>query len=203
MKPSRQDIKDNLVSYIEELGGKVNTQAAYSGLAKKMQISREVLSEQRGNEPWWNNEVRWARRALVDEGYLKKPSESGKGIWELTIKTKFFSTFIPEELPKYSAGHSTRIEVNKYERDKKAREACISYYGYDCVVCGFNFEQTYGSLGESYIHVHHLIPVSTLRGRYELDPIHDLRPVCPNCHAMLHREDPPITIQQLRARILK
>lgn len=32
----------------------------------------------------------------------------------------------------------------------------------------------------------------------QIDPISDLRPVCPNCHAMLHKKNPPYTIDELR-----
>ena len=36
---------------------------------------------------------------------------------------------------------------------------------------------------------------------YQIDPVADLRPVCPYCHAMLHRQDPPLTIEELQAYI--
>jgi 5-methylcytosine-specific restriction protein A len=33
-----------------------------------------------------------------------------------------------------------------------------------------------------------------------LDPEADLRPVCPNCHAMLHRTKPAMSVSELIAR---
>jgi 5-methylcytosine-specific restriction protein A len=33
---------------------------------------------------------------------------------------------------------------------------------------------------------------------YTVDPIKDLRPVCPNCHAIIHRTDPPCSVDELR-----
>ncbi|MCF6152766.1 MAG: hypothetical protein E3K38_10830 [Candidatus Kuenenia stuttgartiensis] len=110
----------------------------------------------------------------------------------------------PDELPpgqKYVEGAKKQIRVNAYERDPKARKACLAYHGYDCSVCGFNFETHYGDLGTHFIHVHHLRPLSLTDGAYVLDPVADLRPVCPNCHAMLHREDPPLSIEQLRKQL--
>ena len=65
-------------------------------------------------------------------------------------------------------------------------------------MCGFNFEQTYGEIGEGYIHVHHIKPLSEIQEGYEVDPINDLLPVCPNCHAMLHKKTPPYTPKELR-----
>jgi len=40
-----------------------------------------------------------------------------------------------------------------------------------------------------------------IKDEYEVDPINDLRPVCPNCHAMLHRKKPPLTIEELETII--
>jgi 5-methylcytosine-specific restriction enzyme A len=44
----------------------------------------------------------------------------------------------------------------------------------------------YGKVADGYIHVHHLRPLSEINGEYVVDPVQDLRPVCPNCHAVLH-----------------
>ncbi|MDT8781116.1 MAG: HNH endonuclease [Candidatus Bathyarchaeota archaeon] len=95
-------------------------------------------------------------------------------------------------------GSKTRIEVNKYERNPLNRLNCISVHGLSCKVCNFNFEAKYGPLGIGFIHVHHIIPVSKIGEGYLIDPTTDLVPVCPNCHAMLHRKDPPIEINELR-----
>ena len=90
--------------------------------------------------------------------------------------------------------------VNRYERDPKAREACLKKYGYNCSVCNFNFEDFYGEIGKNFIHVHHLTPVSNNGERYT-NPEKDLRPVCPNCHAMLHKTNRPQRIEDLKLLI--
>ncbi|MGN2392265.1 HNH endonuclease [Pelomicrobium sp. G1] len=95
-------------------------------------------------------------------------------------------------------GALRRVMSSEYERNPAARRACIEHYGTACFVCGFSFEATFGELGRGFIHVHHLTPVSSVGANHAVDPINDLRPVCPNCHAMLHREDPPLTIEALR-----
>jgi len=92
--------------------------------------------------------------------------------------------------------------VNAYERDQKARKACLKHYRYDCVVCGFNFESRYGEIGKDFIHVHHLNPLFLTDDKYELDPVADLRPVCPNCHAMLHRGERLLSIEELREKLV-
>ena len=95
-------------------------------------------------------------------------------------------------------GARTRVEVNRYERDPVARRRCVAHYGARCVVCELDFESQYGALGRGFIHVHHLRPLSAGDGPTDVDPVRDLRPGCPNCHAMLHRQVPPLTPETLR-----
>jgi hypothetical protein len=73
-------------------------------------------------------------------------------------------------------------------RNGRARDECIAHYGPHCDVCIFDFEVAYGERGRAFIEVHHLELVSGQQEEeYEIDPIKDLRPVCSNCHRMLHR----------------
>ena len=95
-------------------------------------------------------------------------------------------------------GSKSTVEVNRYERSKINRAACITAKGCACLVCGFDFRQKYGDIGNEYIHVHHIIPVSKLGESYAIDPIDDLVPLCPNCHAMVHRRSPPLSIDELK-----
>ena len=113
----------------------------------------------------------------------------------------------PEEIPsddqrRLFEGAKKTIIVNAYERSAKARQLCIKHYGSTCIVCDFDFEKTYGEFGKGFIHVHHLTPIADIREHYEVDPIKDMRPVCPNCHAMLHRDEPPLTIEELKSLII-
>jgi 5-methylcytosine-specific restriction protein A len=85
------------------------------------------------------------------------------------------------------------------ERSKDARNACIKIFGYACAVCDMNFENRYGEIGHEFIHVHHRSSMSEKVGEYTVDPKLDLIPVCPNCHAMLHRRTPPYSIEDMRA----
>lgn len=91
----------------------------------------------------------------------------------------------------YREGDIQRQEINRYERNPLNRKLCLASKGYNCSVCGMNFEDVYGEVGHNFIHVHHLIPVSMLGAGYIINPVKDLIPVCPNCHAMLHRKNPP------------
>lgn len=96
-----------------------------------------------------------------------------------------------------SEGLLKRVMVNRYERDRVNRSICLHFHGTRCKVCGLSFAAEYGKIGEGFIHVHHLVPVSKMQENYKFDPIKDLVPVCPNCHAMLHRREPPYTPEEL------
>jgi len=98
----------------------------------------------------------------------------------------------------YVEGAVRSVVVNAYERDLKARAACLRRYGYRCAVCQMSFEEVYGAIGRRFIHVHHKKPLAGRRGEYTVNPRSDLIPVCPNCHAMLHTAAPPLGIDELR-----
>lgn len=85
-------------------------------------------------------------------------------------------------------GEEAEFKGVRYERNEKARKKCIEHYGCRCFVCGFDFEKTYGELGKGFIEVHHIVPVSQRGGEYVVDPIRDLRPLCSNCHSMVHQQ---------------
>lgn len=95
-------------------------------------------------------------------------------------------------------GAKQQVTVNAYERDSTAKRRCIKRWGCSCAVCGFDFHKVYGDLGKGFIHVHHLKPIHTIGEAYLLDPENDLRPVCPNCHSMLHRKKEVLSIDELR-----
>jgi 5-methylcytosine-specific restriction protein A len=105
------------------------------------------------------------------------------------------------ERREYFAGAVRQVLVNQYECDPVARAACLKRHGFRCAVCNISFEERYGDIGKDFIHVHHKKPLATCREAYRIDPVRDLMPVCPNCHAMLHTTDPPWTVEELRSRL--
>lgn len=113
---------------------------------------------------------------------------------------------LADELPsgtKLLEGAARSILVTAYERSPEARRRCLAHHGHACVVCGFDFGREYGAIAEGYIQVHHLVPLSTLKQSYEVDPIADLRPVCANCHAAIHLHGTCRSIEEVRALLAK
>lgn len=132
---------------------------------------------------------------LIDKQLVK-----GAGRWYAVGSEVSEKSTIAEEVQTpecYTEGATTVISVNAYERNLKARSDCIKHYGYKCYICNFSFEKLYGKLGSKYIHIHHEVALSELKKEYVIDPINDLKPLCPNCHAMIHRTHPPMSVQEL------
>lgn len=113
---------------------------------------------------------------------------------------------IPEEViadEPLAEGAIHEIFINSFERNKDARRICIQHYGAKCFICEFNFEVFYGYIGKNYIHVHHLKPLSDISQEYQINPINNLIPVCPNCHAIFHQQKPPFSINKMKDFIKK
>lgn len=151
------------------------------------------------NVPFWgcdkdNGMCSWIMRPELVEAYERVFGQSDSELvypGEMTV----------QDSAVLSEGAVSKIVVNRYERDKQARTECIEHYGCRCAVCGFDFEKVYGPIGRDKIHVHHLVPLSTIRKEYEIDPVRDLRPVCPNCHLILHSKRKPFTIDEVKELI--
>jgi len=148
-------------------------------------------------EPWNTlftpEELSVAKARLVKYGYN-----------EAELVDTETESLIAEEISSaehFIEGAAKTIQVNTYERNQKARQSCLDYYGARCCVCDFDFGKVYGEMFDDFIHVHHLRPVSAIASSYKLNPIEDLRPVCPNCHAILHKKNPPYTIKQVQRMI--
>ena len=111
----------------------------------------------------------------------------------------------PDEVPagRYAEGAVSTVRVNRFERAAGARDACLQHYGHQCFVCEMLLEDLYGEAAKELVHVHHLVPLSQVRATYTVDPVKDLRPVCPNCHAVIHRAEPPYPIEEVRGWLLE
>lgn len=100
-------------------------------------------------------------------------------------------------------GERSQVVLNKYERNPLARRLCIEHYGCSCQICNFSFYENYGDFGKGFIHVHHVIPISEIGEKYQIDPIKDLIPICPNCHSIIHRKKEPLSVLELKNMLKK
>lgn len=88
------------------------------------------------------------------------------------------------------------------ERDRhiiqRKKEQAMDIHGrLYCEACAFDYQRTYGTLGQGYIECHHRTPLATLEAERETT-LSDLALVCANCHRMLHRSMSSLTLEGLR-----
>lgn len=142
----------------------------------------------------WSASVRW--------------QNEGVKFWEM--RDNLIENFRPETADNSNAvptleqsdlyeGALSRANANSYERNRRARQMCIEYYGSKCAICAIDFGRVYGHKASGLIHVHHLLPLSKIREHYQVDPIKDLIPVCPNCHMVIHSQEPPYGPDDVRS----
>ena len=152
------------------------------------------------NRPEWKHRVRAAIWDAKDRSdYVSR--DSSRGYWCFGDTTENDS--LPQEAASslFTEGHSVQVTINRYERSAKARLACVSHHGYECGVCGIRLRDVYGDVADGFIHVHHLNPISLNSDATIVDPIEDLRPVCPNCHAIIHLRNPPYSILEVQQMV--
>ena len=143
-------------------------------------------------------ENRWLTKSKIKKSKFRSP---------LTTTSRDSDALGPDEITgppeKYPEGATKEVTVTIYERRASARRKCIERHGLNCSVCDFNFTDRYGEAGAGFIQVHQLKQLSELGDNYQVDPIEDLRPVCANCHAIIHRykAQPPYSISEVRRMI--
>ena len=101
---------------------------------------------------------------------------------------------------KTEGGERVFISVRR-ERNSTLRNNALAIHGYDCMACGFNFEEFYGEIGKGFIEVHHVVPLANA-GETETNPKTDLVVLCANCHSMVHRQKSVcLSMQEIRKHI--
>lgn len=165
----------------------------FTALSLKPLVDRSALEVPPLDTVHWNAQTAAARLSSEQSDALERLARvDGKGPVEA----------LPEELSMekhFPEGAVRQITVNAFERNRRGRKACLDRWGTACAICDIDFGARFGEEFIGLIHVHHLVPMSSIRKEYVLDPLQDLRPVCPNCHAMLHRRSPPLSLDELRS----
>ncbi|TAJ81105.1 MAG: hypothetical protein EPO42_02995 [Gallionellaceae bacterium] len=121
--------------------------------------------------------------------YTTPSDEIAEKLWEISVNRLAEESDGRDELSEsetYIEGSVKKVLVNQYERDSAAREKCLEHYGSTCCICNFDFGKHYGDDMRGFIQVHHIRPLADIGKEYQVDPIADLIPVCPNCHAVIH-----------------
>ncbi|MFQ9451065.1 MAG: HNH endonuclease [Coprococcus sp.] len=100
-------------------------------------------------------------------------------------------------------GNRIEFYTTRYERVLKYRETAIKIHGTKCQICGFDFKNKYGYIGENYIEVHHKKPLFSLDEKLIPNPETDLVTICSNCHRMIHRKKNDIITPEKLKKIIQ
>ena len=148
--------------------------------------------------------------------YILNNNSSYEDIQKISIsadlaRSKKNSVLVYDENIIISEGTTTTTITKTRKRSAKLREASIMQYSningdISCYACGFNFKKIYGELGKDYIEIHHEEPLYQYSDddfdKYLSEAIKKTKPLCSNCHRMLHRHrDKVITADDLKCII--
>lgn len=188
----------------------LNSQVGRWGKRIVKRLGIQAIKQKYGEGVNWWHVPFWGTRKKGGFYWILRP-ELREAIYELNATEEILfidEVTFPEEIGVQNfedlyEGARKQVFVNSYERNRRARDQCVQYFGARCIICSFDFEEVYGDIGRGIIHVHHLKPLSEIGESYRIDPLEDLRPVCPNCHLMIHKSDPPYSIDEVIKMIKK
>lgn len=125
--------------------------------------------------------------------YIGNPFEEN----ESTVEEESYS--IPDS---DNEGRRILYYTTRYERSPRNRAEAVRIHGTKCQVCGFDFSEVYGEIGEGFIEVHHISPLSSKNAVVRIDPSTDLVCLCANCHRMIHKAPNGVySVDELRSMI--
>jgi len=97
--------------------------------------------------------------------------------------------------------HFRRERNPRIVAEKKAQVLKVSGK-LKCEVCGFDFPEKYGDLGYGFCEAHHVKPLSDSNREIETK-LEDLAILCSNCHRMIHRTKPMMSVDEFKKLLLK
>ena len=198
--------KETIVKALEMLGGHAYYKDIYD---KFSQIYEGNLSKT------WKKSIqsvieRHSSHSSVYKGGedLFEPIDGiGQGHWGLKNLKQEDTIELTQEDDEFCEGKILLKKHLQRERNVKlielSKKKFIEKHGHlYCEVCGFDFEKTYGELGKKFIEAHHIKPISQM-AENEKTSIGDIIMLCSNCHSMIHRKKPWLTIDKIKTIILK
>jgi 5-methylcytosine-specific restriction protein A len=157
-----------------------------TGLSRGAKADEDVWAE------FANDEARCRRTADAIVASLDSPDECMA--WQDTQSGEDFEE--AEEGRLLTRRHLSR-ERNRKLVEKKRKQAMRKHGRLACEACGFDFASRYGVRGQGFMECHHLKPIATL-GEGEKTRLADLALLCSNCHRIIHRSKPWLSVGDLK-----
>ncbi|HVU59086.1 MAG TPA: HNH endonuclease [Puia sp.] len=153
----------------------------------------------------------------LEEAYIRyclmlniRPRAAGnfgapRRFWELTLERELPAD--AETGDEFPEGKMVERLHRARERNSKvvalAKKRFLEKHGrLFCEICKFHFESVYGPIGENFIEGHHTLPVSEMPPDYKTTP-EEIALLCSNCHRMIHKKRPWLTMDQIQRLLVK
>jgi hypothetical protein len=182
---------------LEKLSNSIdNIRSFIDGLGSIRFITRKTVLDE-------NFKLNYDRIETIEfELYFKLPEIPYAEESFFEILFSFILLIFPYETEGEFEGEEKNDISIRYERNKLNRSMCLAFHGYNCKACGIDMQSQYGDVASKFIHVHHVIPLSEINNK-RIDPIKDLIPLCPNCHAIAHLKSPPYLVSEIKLMLKK
>jgi hypothetical protein len=208
--PSPGDWADMAPYYRIELEGYEPFATPLPESVLRHEYGDEIRYDAVENQPKYFPFVRYRDTVRLAQGmYLSRCTPALYDIFRRALGIQEAATHLPNEATEVHAEYteSRRRSSEKYffARNPQLVAAAKQHYGFQCQTCGFDFAARYGELGNGYIEAHHLDPLSErpeLEWTDELQTgVDDVTVLCANCHRMIHRRRPALSLAELRVRL--
>lgn len=192
-----QSVKSRFLETPEELAHLLEVGSQSLGHLE-LQVNKVELSKV-------DSEATWSSLLLITKS-KKADTEPISTLRDFLIATvgsalDIFTERFADDLEGEHEGHSEIRTYNRYERSSVNRSLCLAAKGTACAACGLDPGRHYGIDSASLIHVHHLTPLSMMGGSAVVNPERDLIPLCPTCHNVAHKRQPPFTPEEISSMI--
>lgn len=155
-------------------------------ITRNRMISEKLFTDALPSEHFWWLRIDYDKNSWTREDMME--------FADVIIYWIFF--LFPYRIEGEQEGGKQENISSVYERSRVNRSICLALHGHSCLACGLNMRSRYG-MDRDFIHVHHVLPVSS-SGIRAFDPLRDLVPLCPNCHAVAHLKNPPYTVDEIK-----
>jgi 5-methylcytosine-specific restriction protein A len=142
---------------------------------------------------------------------ITNPTEIDEKVFNelFTIALKEIPRFDPDMNEELEFPEGREVERKHKQRERNTRLVELAKEKFKkqngslyCQICHFDFYQKYGEIGKDFIEAHHTLPIRDMV-KNQITKIEDIAMVCPNCHRILHRKRPWLTMSDLNNIIKK
>lgn len=188
------------IGYIDNKLEKHSASTEKDGRETNKAINEILKTKPLSNDSLNSKYIEYCRKLNI------QPSEKGsfgapRKFWQLSLSEDFNENRdLTGEFPEGKI-----VERTHRARERNSQVVSLAKENYKrtngrlfCQVCDFDFEKEYGLIGKDFIEAHHTIAVSEMKPEHKTK-IDDIAMLCANCHRMVHKKRPWLTMNDLKS----